>query len=361
MEPIHHTSVSAYTVPTDAPEADGTFSWSSTTIVIVELSAANTVGIGYTYADTTTAHLAQTLLREVVEGSDARAHAALWLRLRQQVRNLGDRGIAAMAISAIDNALWDLRAKLHNVPLVQLLGSARESVPVYGSGGFTTYSDAQLETQLGGWAQQGLKFVKMKIGTNPHRDPHRVAVARKAIGEQPSLFVDANGAYSVKQALHLAQLFAKSNVTWFEEPVSSDDLPGLHFIREHTPPGMEVAAGEYGYTSTYFNNMLAAGAVDVLQADATRAHGITGFLEADAICAAHQRRLSSHCAPSQHLHVCCATNSVRHMEYFHDHVRIEKMFFDGFREPVNGNMSPDRSRPGIGLELKRTDAARFAV
>lgn len=361
MDKIHHPVVSVYTVPTDAPEADGTFAWSSTTIVIVEISAGDQRGMGYTYADLTTAHLARTLLRDVVDGSDVHAHAALWLRLREQVRNLGDRGIAAMAISAIDNALWDLRAKLHGVALIQLLGAARNAVPVYGSGGFTTYSDAQLDAQLGGWANDGLKFVKMKIGTDPQRDPHRVEVARKAIGELPGLFVDANGAYSVKQALQLAQAFAVQRVTWFEEPVSSDDLAGLHFIRDHTPAGMDVAAGEYGYTSTYFNNMLAAGAVDVLQADATRAHGITGFLAAGAICAAYQRRLSSHCAPSLHLHPCCAINCVWHMEYFHDHVRIERMFFDGFREPVDGQMAPDWSRPGFGLELKRADAERFAA
>ncbi len=361
MDRIRDPSVHVYTIPTDAPEADGTISWSSTTLVIVQLTAAGKSGLGYTYADTSTAVLARKLLNDVVDGSDIHAHAALWLRLRQHVRNLGDRGVAAMAISAIDNAMWDLRAKLHGVALVQLLGAARDAVPVYGSGGFTTYSDAQLEAQLGGWAKEGLKFVKMKIGSEPLRDPHRVEVARKSIGNETALFVDANGAYSVKEALRLAHKFAEQNVSWLEEPVSSDDLNGLRFIREHAPPGMDIAAGEYGYTSSYFNNMLAAGAVDVLQADATRAHGITGFLAAAAISAAHQRRLSSHCAPSIHLHPCCAVNGVCHMEYFHDHVRIEKMLFDGFQEPVDGKMAPDWSRPGIGLELKRADAERFAA
>ena len=361
MEPVHHPSVHAYTIPTDAPEADGTFSWSSTTLVIVELSAGGKSGLGYTYADLSTAHMARKLLHDVVDGSDVHAHAALWLRLREQVRNLGDRGVAAMAISGIDNALWDLRAKLHGVALVKLLGAARDAVPVYGSGGFTTYSDAQLDAQLGGWANEGLKFVKMKIGSEAQRDPHRVQVARKAIGGDTALFVDANGAYSIKEALRLANIFAEQKVSWFEEPVSSDDLTGLHYVREHAPAGMDIAAGEYGYTSTYFNNMLAAGAVDVLQADATRAHGITGFLAAGAICSAYQRRLSAHCAPSMHLHPCCAVNCVWHMEYFHDHARIEKMLFDGFQAPVDGKMAPDWSRPGIGLELKRADAEPFAV
>ncbi len=283
------------------------------------------------------------------------------MQLQRAVRNLGNRGIAAMAISAIDIALWDLRAKLLHMPLVQLLGAARESTPAYGSGGFTSYDDRQLESQLGGWAEKGFLFVKMKVGTNPDDDPRRVRHARKAIGDRVELFVDANGAYTAKQAIRLAQIFHSSNVTWFEEPVSSDDLAGLHFVRNHVPAPMEVAAGEYGYTIPYFENMLAAGSVDVQQADATRAQGITGFLGAAAVCDAHQIALSAHCAPSIHIHACCAVPRARHLEFFHDHARIERMFFDGFCEPRQGRMFPDWSRPGLGLELKKTDADRFLV
>ena len=164
-----------------------------------------------------------------------------------------------------------------HVSMVQLLGAARESIAAYGSGGFTSYDDRQLQSQLGGWAEKGFPFVKMKVGTHPEDDPRRVQVARKAIGENVQLFVDANGAYTAKQAIHLAEAFHASNVTWFEEPVSSDDLAGLYFVRSDVPAPMEVAAGEYGYTVPYFENMLAAKSVDVQQADATRAQGITGF------------------------------------------------------------------------------------
>src|SRR5581483_3886374 len=127
--------------------------------------------------------------------------------------------------------------------------------------------------------------VKMKIGRDPANDPRRVAEAREAIGPDTQLFVDANGAYSRKEALALAHLFARdAGVTWFEEPVSSDDLEGLHLMREHAPAGMEIAAGEYGYDLWYFRRMLEAEAVDVLQADATRCAGITGFLRVGALC-----------------------------------------------------------------------------
>jgi L-alanine-DL-glutamate epimerase-like enolase superfamily enzyme len=354
-------SVSVYKIPTDAPEADGTISWDSTTMVLVQLEAGGKHALGYTYADPSTAKLADTLLQQVVLGQDAFDHGAIWLAMLKHVRNLGETGIAMMAISAIDNALWDLRARLLDVPLVCLLGMVRNSIPVYGSGGFTTYTDEQLTRQFSGWAEKGFGMVKMKVGTDPAVDPHRVTVARNAIGKSSRLFVDANGAYTVTEAIRLANVFSESAVEWIEEPVSSDNLVGLNQIRKRVPVGMDVAAGEYGYTAWYFRRMLDAQAVTVLQADATRCGGITGFLNVAALCWAHNLPLSSHCGPSMHLHVCCASPRAIHMEFFHDHARIERMFFDGFREPVSGNMSPDLSRPGMGLELKKEDAAAFLV
>ena len=266
-----------------------------------------------------------------------------------------------MAISAVDNALWDLKSRILDLPLVKLLGCVRDAVPIYGSGGFTSYSIDQLQSQLSGWAQSGISMVKMKVGTHPKDDAARVDAARQAIGYDAQLFVDANGAYTRTQALSLAAHFANSNVSWFEEPVSSDDLEGLHFIRDRAPAGMDIAAGEYGYDAWYFRNMLQAGAVDVLQADATRCGGITGFLNAATLCMAHCLPLSAHTAPSIHAHVCCAVPVVRHLEYFHDHVRIENMFFDGTLQPANGQLHPDLTRPGLGLELRRADIQRYAV
>lgn len=358
---IDRVEVSPFTVPTDFPESDGTLAWNSTTIVVVQAHAANKIGLGYTYADIATAALIQNLLAKSVRGGDACAPQASWNAMRSRTRNLGHPGIVAMAISAVDIALWDLKARLLNVSLASLLGAVRTSVPVYGSGGFTSYSDQQLTHQLSDWVEQGISRVKMKIGRDPQADAHRVHVARKAIGPTAELFVDANGAYSRKQALAQAETFAKMDVAWFEEPVSSDDLEGLRLLRDRAPAGMDIAAGEYGYEAQYFRRMLAAGAVDVLQADATRCGGITGFLQASALCQAFHLPLSAHTAPAVHLHVGCAATPLRHLEYFHDHVRIESMFFDGVRLPVNGELSPDLSRPGMGIELKKADARRFAA
>jgi L-alanine-DL-glutamate epimerase-like enolase superfamily enzyme len=181
--------------------------------------------------------------------------------------------------------------------------------------------------------------------------------ARRAIGPDVALFVDANGAYATKQALVLSEEFARLGVSWFEEPVTSDDLDGLRLLRRRVR--VEIAAGEYGYEPAYFRRLLAAGAVDVVQADATRCLGISGFLATSAIADAFAVPLSAHTAPAVHLHPCCAVHNVRHLEWFHDHVRIERLLFDGSIEPEGGYLKPDLDRPGLGLELKRADAARY--
>jgi L-alanine-DL-glutamate epimerase-like enolase superfamily enzyme len=279
------------------------------------------------------------------------------------VRNIGRPGVAATAISATDIALWDLKARALDRSLLDLLPTHRQAVPIYGSGGFTTYTDQELSDQLGGWAAQGIPRVKMKIGTDwgtrPDLDVHRVKVAREAIGPDTELFVDANGAYTPKQAIHLAEQFATYGVVYFEEPVSSDQLDQLAQVRQHI--AQDVAAGEYGYDPWYFRAMLQAGAVDILQADATRCLGITGWLEAAALAHSFAVPFSAHCGPSIHAVAACAAPQIAHIEYFYDHVRIEHMVFDGALDPVGGCLHPDPSRPGLGLELKRADAARYEV
>ncbi len=304
--PLERLTVSTYTVPTDFPESDGTLEWDKTTLVLVQATAANQTGLGYTYANTATANLIQHSFTKLLVGTDTMSPPTAYMALWRAIRNLGRPGICSMAISAVDCALWDLKAKLLQLPLVTLLGQVRAGVPVYGSGGFTSYSDHQLAQQLGGWVREGIPRVKMKIGRDAKRDMQRVRVARDAIGAAAELFVDANGAYSRKQALAQAESFAEYNVSWFEEPVSSDDLDGLRLIRDRAPAAMDIAAGEYGYDIFYFRRMLAAGAVDVQQADITRCGGVTALLQVGALCQAHNLPLSGHTAPALHTHVACA-------------------------------------------------------
>lgn len=359
--PIERLAAAAYRIPTDGLEADGTFAWDATTLVLVQAIADSRAGIGYTYVDGSAADLICGLLAKVVTGRDAADIAGAFAAMQGKVRNVGRGGIAACAISAVDAALWDLKAQLLDLPLAALLGRCRDAVPVYGSGGFTTYDDERLRHQLSGWIERdGCGAVKMKIGGKPSHDPHRVMVARAAIGEH-ELFVDANGAFSVKQALGIALACREAAITWFEEPVTSDDPAGLRRMRAEAPAAMEIAAGEYIFTLDDARRLLEAEAVDVLQADATRCGGITGFLRVGTLCEAHHIDLSGHCAPSLHRHVACAVPRLRHLEWFHDHVRIEQMLFDGAPIARGGEIRPEPGRPGHGLVFKKKDAEQFRI
>jgi L-alanine-DL-glutamate epimerase-like enolase superfamily enzyme len=349
-----------YRIPTDRPESDGTLQWDATTMVAVHVRAGGREGFGYSYTDAGAAQVVMGTLAPVVQGLDALDVPRAWSAMKAAIRNLGRSGIAAMAVAAVDAALWDLKARLLDLPLVTLLGRSRDAVEVYGSGGFTSYDDQELRDQLGGWAADGIGRVKMKIGRDAARDPERIRAARDAIGANTGLFVDANGGYGRKLALAMADVLAEYGVTWYEEPVSQHDETGLRFIRERVPAAIEVTAGEYGFVPDDFQRLLAAGSVDVLMADATRC-GLTGLMEAAALCTAYHCPLSAHCAPALHLHPCCALAPVRHIEYFHDHVRIERMLLDGISTPVQGKLIPDLSRPGHGLALKESDARPFAL
>ncbi len=352
----------SYTVPTDDDvESDGTYVWHATTLVLVEARAGGVRGLGYTYSHPVVARFIGDELSAVVEGRSALDPEICTRRMLEHVRNFGREGLAAQAISAVDIALWDLKARLLGLPLVRLLGAARDRIEVYGSGGFTSYTDEKLGEQLDGWAREGMSRVKMKVGRHPGRDLERVRAARAAIGDEVELFVDANGAYRQKEALELGRAFYDYGVTWFEEPVSSDDIEGLRFLRERLPDGVDVAAGEYGYHAIDFRRFIAAAAVDVVQADATRCLGVTGFRAAATLCEAAMLPLSGHTAPAIHAHLGCTEAPMIHTEYFHDHVRIERMLFDGCPRLVDGALAPDLSQPGLGLTLRRRDAERYAA
>lgn len=358
---VENFSVSAYRIPTESPESDGTLKWDSTTMVLVEAEAADTTGIGYTYGNQSAGALVRSMLIPAITGMDAFDIPRMHRAMVTAIRNQGRTGIAFMALSAVDVALWDLKGKLLEQPVIRLIGRLQDGMPVYGSGGFTSYSIDELQRQLGGWIDEGIDIVKMKTGRHADHDVERVKAAREAIGPDAELLVDANGGYTAKQAMEMGHQFADYGVSWFEEPVASDDLAGLNYIRNNVPPGMEVTAGEYGYNLNYFKDMLQARAVDVLQADATRCGGITGFLKAGTVAQSFLTPFSSHCAPAIHLHVAPALRNYRHAEYFFDHIRIEQMLFEGVQAPDDGVIYPDLGRPGLGLRLKRSVAEEYEI
>jgi L-alanine-DL-glutamate epimerase-like enolase superfamily enzyme len=357
MTRVEDLRATAYTIPTDRPESDGTLEWDSTTIVVVEVDAGDEHGLGYTYGHDSIATAVSSKLASVVVGSDALAPPAAWAAMQREVRNLGRQGLFAMAISAVDIALWDLRAKLLELSLADSLGRFREAIAAYGSGGFTSYTDAELADQLRGWVESGCERVKIKLGRDPDRDPERLAVAREAIGPDVALMVDANGAFDARTAARWAERYAEFGVSYFEEPVSSEDLDGLRWLRDAVPAGIEIAAGEYAWDLPELGRL--APCVDVLQADDTRCGGNTNLLRADGLCRTRNLPFSAHCAPQVSAHLCCAIERAVHVEYFHDHERVESMLFAGALGVEGGELRPDPARPGLGVELKRSEAERF--
>ncbi len=361
---IDGVTATVYEIPTDRPEADGTLAWSSTTLVVAHVTGGGRTGLGYTYGAGACKPLIEGELATAVSGHGVLDTGAALEAMVRAVRNLGRPGVAGYAISAVETALWDLKGILLGVPVSRLLGAVRDAVPVYGSGGFTTYDEPAARAQLELWTGElAIPRVKIKIGeswgTAQERDLARIAFARKVIGPDAELYVDANGGYRRKQAVRVAHAMAEHGVTWFEEPVSSDDLDGLREVRDQVDP--DVTAGEYGYDLSYFARMVDAQAVDCLQVDVTRCGGITEWLRAAAVAAGRGLEVSGHCAPNLHAHVAAAVPNLRHLEYFHDHARIETMLFDGALDPSGGVLRPDPSRPGLGLTLKDANGARYRV
>jgi L-alanine-DL-glutamate epimerase-like enolase superfamily enzyme len=351
--------LATYTIPTDEPESDGTLEWDSTTIVVVEVHGGGRTGLGYTYGPEVVGGLIEGKLADIVQGADALTPQRTWAAMRRALRNAGQAGIGALAVSAVDVALHDLRARLLEVPLSKALGAFRDAVPIYGSGGFCTYSHERLQEQLGGWASEGIPRVKMKVARHPEEDPGRIAAVREAIGPDVELMVDANGAFNPTEAIAAAERYAEAGIGYFEEPVTSDDPTGMARVRDHAPPGMAIAAGEYAWSLYGVNRLLEAQAVDIAQADITRCGGLTELVRIDGLCKARSLPFSAHCAPALSAHAGCVMETLVHLEYFHDHVRIEHTLFDGVPEPSGGELRPDPSAPGNGLELKRADAERF--
>jgi L-alanine-DL-glutamate epimerase-like enolase superfamily enzyme len=355
---ISSVRAAAYRIPTDAPESDGTLAWDATTIVVAEVEGGGERGLGYTYGDASVAGIVDGALAEAVDGIGVLDVGAAHEAAAAALRNTGRTGAGAQALSALDVAMHDLRARVLGVPLWRLLGPVRDRVPIYGSGGFTSYDDARLADQLGGWGAAGIPRVKMKVGRDPDRDPHRLDVVREAIGDGVELMVDANGAYDRKQALLWAERFADRGVTWLEEPVTSDDVEGMALVRDRAPAGLDIAAGEYIWREA--DALALVGAVDVLQVDVTRCGGITTTLRIDALARARSMPTSIHCAPAVAAHAGAAMASLRHVEYFHDHVHIERLLFDGVPEiGPGGVLVPPGDRPGLGLELRHADAEAY--
>ena len=357
---ISGVSATVYRFPTPEPEADGTLSWDATTAVVVQLQAGGQAGLGWTYGSPAAATVITEHLADAVRDREASDIQAGWDAMRRACRNLGTKGLVMQAISAVDIAWWDLKARLLDVPLAALFGCCRSEVPVYGSGGFTSMNDDQLAEQVAGWKAAGCTAMKIKIGeswgTRVERDLGRVDRLRSLAGGGVTLMADANGAYSIGLAKRVGTELDAMGVTWFEEPVSSQDTAGLSLLRGTLR--CDITAGEYASDSDDIRALLPV--LDCVQLDVTRCGGYTGWLAGAALAHAHHLDVSAHCAPSLHAYVAAAIPNLRHVEWFADHARLEPLLVDGLPEVRHGALHVQTSRSGHGMSI-RADAARWCV
>lgn len=336
---------------TDGPEADGTLEWDATTVAAVTVDADGVTGLGWTYSTAAVCAIVDDHLAPAIERLDPMDVPRAAEAMRRACRNLGSRGLVAQAISAVDIGLWDLKARLLRVPLANLFGRARETVPVYGSGGFTTMDDDQLRRQVEQWAALGCTAMKIKIGESwggaVERDLDRMRTLRAMAGDDVALMADANGGYGRAQARRVGAAMDELGFVWFEEPVSSDDLEGLAAVRDAVR--CDVTAGEYA--ADLYEAARLCPVVDCLQLDLTRCGGYTGWLRGAAVAAAHNLDVSAHCAPALHAPVAAAVPNFRHIEYFADHARLEPQLVEG-APPVHDGAIRPAGTPGHGMSLR---------
>ena len=292
-------------------------------------------------------------LKPLLIGQDPLRIEKLWDDMFWRLRGVGRKGLAFAAISAVDIALWDLKAKYFNVPLYELLGAYTDSVPIYGSGGWTHFSVDELVAEQLGYVERGMKSVKMKVGKDfgqsEKEDIARLAAVREAVGDEIEILIDANNGYYAKQAIRMAREFAPYRVGWFEEPVLADDIEGLAVIARAID--IPVATGEHEYSKYGFRELIARGGADIAQPDIGRVGGVTEWMKVAHLAHAFNLPVAPHAFQVVHLHVTCATPNLRIVEYLGASEEFDRLAYTEFPEPVDGMWSPNPDKPGLGLEL----------
>ena len=302
-------------------------------------------------------------LKDVLIGRDPLDLERLWSDMFWRVRGYGRKGIAFCAMSAVDIGLWDLKAKALGLPLYKLLGPYAESVPIYGSGGWTDMTVDELIEQARGFIEQGTDRVKIKVGKDfgkaEREDIERVAAVREAVGDDVALYIDANGAYYPKQAVYMAREFEQHQVGWFEEPVLADDIAGLAEVRRAI--NIPVATGEQEYTKYGFKALLSGGGADIVQPDVGRVGGVTEWMKVAHMADAFGLQVAPHAMQQVHLHLACATPNLKLVERLDVETEGDAIWYTEVPQPKDGMWSPFRDKPGLGLELDPYAVERWAV
>lgn len=313
-----------------------------------------TIGLGYGPGQRSIQAVIHDNLSDLLVGQDPFMIEKLWQDMFWRVRGYGRKGVAFQAIAAVDIALWDLKGKALDQPIYRLLGPAHESVPIYGSGGWTNYAEKELVAEMTGYVERGITRVKMKVGKDfgqsESEDIERLATVREAVGDGVEIYVDANNGYYAKQAIKMSQIFEQFDVAWFEEPVLADDIPGLAQVAQNTT--IPVATGEHEYTKYGFRDLLVAGGADIVQPDVHRVTGITEWMKVAAMADAFNLPVAPHAVSLVHIHCAMATPNLKVVEVLGAEENSHPIWWAEV-PPYNddGTWQPYADRPGLGLEI----------
>jgi L-alanine-DL-glutamate epimerase-like enolase superfamily enzyme len=332
--------------------------------MFVELATdAGITGISYSEGAGPVRSLIHDQLSDLIVGADPFETEKLWTNMFWRTRGNGRKGVAFQAISAVDNAVWDIKAKALGVPLYRLLGSAHDRVPVYGSGGWTHYTEKELVREQMSFVERGFPRTKMKVardfGRAEKEDIARLAAIRKTLGDDVTIFVDANNGYYAKQAIRMAAAFKDYDIGWFEEPVLADDIPGLASIAKAI--SIPVATGEHEYTKYGFRDLITAGAADIVQADVGRVGGVTEWMKIAHLAAAFNLPIAPHAYALLHLHPAMATPNLMVVEMLDIEWQPMMKWLIDPPHPENGQWTPDPDRPGNGIELNPSAVKKYAI
>jgi L-alanine-DL-glutamate epimerase and related enzymes of enolase superfamily len=324
-------------------------------VVLVKTDTGRT-GLGITYHEVGGEAIRECINVDIaprILGRSPMETEALYDESFAYMRGIGRKGLAFCAYSAIDIALWDLKGQMHDLPLFRLLGGKRNVVPVYASGGWTSYSIDELVEEAKRMVSEGYTKMKLKIGVdggkNINEDVRRIRAVREAVGPEVDIMLDANNAWTAATAIRFADKVRELDIFLLEEPVFADDIPGLaRFKRGSNIP---VGTGEHEYTRFGVRDLILGNAVDIVQADVARCGGYTESLKIIALIQAWNLQYAPHGMEHMHMHLVAAHSCGLMLERLYMFEQVVGDVFDNPPAPKNGMLTLPET-PGLGLKVK---------
>jgi len=353
---ISKVDVHLVSVPIKAGFSDATRKVETVGYTIVRIATDQGLeGFGITYHEVGGEATKSLILKNMAPkliGRSPLETEVIWQEFFHYLRGVGRKGLMFCALSAVDIALWDLKGKIVNLPLYKLLGGNKTKIPVYSSGGWTSYADQELVDEMKSMVKQGYSLIKFKVGVeggrNPRRDLERVRKVREGVGPEIGLLLDANNCWDSATAVQFANNVREYNIMLLEEPVFADDIPGLARFRRGTD--IPLATGEHEYTKFGVRDLVLNEAADIVQTDGARAGGYTESLKIAAITQAWNLKFAPHALENIHIHLVSAVPNALFLERLLLYEEITAQVYKNAPLPVNGFMEiPDL--PGLGLEL----------